>query len=171
MCEASGELWGSRSIGRLTNHCPRSLSVEASLLFAVTLHSGVHSNITAGDPLSLHLLKVFRKWLTLYLNIRSPFFHQGWGKGGGRGVRLFSERWSARLPVQRWDLHVSVQAGVQLHAQATCLVAWEHTAPEGEEPGTAQSLLPPSAFYIFLTGRSTPEISSTYAVKGTFKSQ
>lgn len=105
--------------------------------------------------------------LTFYLNVLTLLLSPRTRRKNG----VSFERWSARLPVQRWDPPSVVQAGVWLmHMPPGCLGTYS-SRRGGASNRTQMSLLTRSAFYIFLSGRSTPEISSTFAIKGTFKPQ
>lgn len=156
----------SGSMGRFTDQAFVPSSVEESLLFAGTLYSGFHSNITAG---SFFLFTCSRSWENVNLLFKCPYSPLSPRTRRKKGVSF--ERWSARLPVQRWDPPSVVQEGVWLmHMPPGCLRTYS-SRRGGASNSTQASLLPCSAFYIFLAGRSTPEISSTFAIKGTFKPQ
>lgn len=104
---------------------------------------------------------------TFYLNVLTLLLSSRTRRKSG----IVYESWGVRLPTPRWDPPLPHAAGVHRHVQAAWLL-WSTHLPKGRTNTThGQSLLTSPAFCISLSGRSTPEISSTHAVKGILKPQ
>ena len=117
------------------------------------------------NPLPLHLLQVLGKPFTSY---SLPFIEDK--------EEEWNHFWEMGCPASYTEVGSSPPPRSRSASPRTSsLVAVEHTPPEGQDRRTSaahgQWLLTSSAFCIFLSGRSTPEISSPHAVKGILKPQ